>query len=185
MPLVRMRRASLSGPIVSGAGSGAGGTSRFDVVRLAWSAISRLRSVVGPLGARAPARTVHYRCRQLSRQLRHTGLGQRADREWATLRQVPVVRSLFPAVGCQPEQDKRHYLALAFEDEVTPRGQHGHQGHAGLLGPESLDPHRPARPPARQITEAPGRQFFIDPNERGHILMPKANLGPHASLDAA
>src|SRR5215210_6527468 len=51
MPLVRMRRASSSGPIVSGAGSGAGGTSRFDVVRMAWSAISRLRSVVGPLEA--------------------------------------------------------------------------------------------------------------------------------------
>ena len=34
------------------------------------------------------------------------------------------------------------------------------------------------RPPARQITEAPGRQFFIDPNERGRILTPHANRGP-------
>ena len=35
------------------------------------------------------------------------------------------------------------------------------------------------------ITEAPGRQFFIDLNERGRSLMPKANLGSQASLDAA
>src|SRR4051812_30172769 len=106
-----MRRASSSGPIVSGAGSGAGGTSRFNVVRLAGSAMLRLRSVVGPLGARAPLCAVHYKSQQLSIQLRHHGSGQRADRQWATLRQVAVVRSLFPAVGCQPEQDKRHYLA--------------------------------------------------------------------------
>ena len=39
--------------------------------------------------------------------------------------------------------------------------------------------------PLGRITEAPGRQVFIDPNERGHILLSKANLGPHASLDAA
>jgi hypothetical protein len=36
-----------------------------------------------------------------------------------------------------------------------------------------------------QVAEARGRQFFIDLNERGHILMPNANLGPHASLNAA
>jgi hypothetical protein len=39
--------------------------------------------------------------------------------------------------------------------------------------------------PLGQATEARGRQFFIDLNERGHILLPNANLGPHASLDAA
>jgi hypothetical protein len=39
--------------------------------------------------------------------------------------------------------------------------------------------------PLGRITEELGRQFFIEPNERGHILMPKANLGPHASLDVA
>jgi len=39
--------------------------------------------------------------------------------------------------------------------------------------------------PLGQIAEARGRQFFIDPNERGHIVMPNANLGPHASPDAA
>jgi len=39
--------------------------------------------------------------------------------------------------------------------------------------------------PVGRITEAPGRQFFIDLNERGRSLMPKANLGPHASLDEA
>jgi hypothetical protein len=39
--------------------------------------------------------------------------------------------------------------------------------------------------PLGQITEAPSRQVFIDLNKRGHILMPKANLGPHASLDEA
>ena len=39
--------------------------------------------------------------------------------------------------------------------------------------------------PLGHITEEAGEQFFIDPNERGHILMSKANLGPHASLDAA
>ena len=38
--------------------------------------------------------------------------------------------------------------------------------------------------PLGQVAEARGRQFFIDLNERGHIL-PNANLGPHASLDAA
>ena len=36
-----------------------------------------------------------------------------------------------------------------------------------------------------QVAEARGRHFFIDLNEQGHILMPNANLGPHASLDAA
>jgi hypothetical protein len=39
--------------------------------------------------------------------------------------------------------------------------------------------------PLGQATEARGRQFFIDLNERGHILMPNANLGPHASIDKA
>src|SRR3954449_4980961 len=53
-----MRRASSNGPIPLGAGSGAGGTSRLEVVRMARSAISRLRPVVDPLGARAPTRTV-------------------------------------------------------------------------------------------------------------------------------
>ena len=36
-----------------------------------------------------------------------------------------------------------------------------------------------------QITEASGQQFFIDPNARGRILMPRLAPGPHASLDAA
>ena len=39
--------------------------------------------------------------------------------------------------------------------------------------------------PLGQITEELGRKFFVEPNERGHILMSKANLGPHASLDEA
>jgi len=39
--------------------------------------------------------------------------------------------------------------------------------------------------PLGRIAEAPGGQVFIDPNERGHILMPKANLGPHTSLEEA
>ena len=39
--------------------------------------------------------------------------------------------------------------------------------------------------PLGRIAEAPGGQVFIDPNERGHSLMPQANLGPHASLEEA
>ena len=35
------------------------------------------------------------------------------------------------------------------------------------------------------IMEVAGGRFFIDPNKRGHILMPHANLGPHASLNEA
>jgi hypothetical protein len=38
--------------------------------------------------------------------------------------------------------------------------------------------------PLGQVAEARG-QVFIDPNERGHILLPNANLGPHGSLNAA
>ena len=36
-----------------------------------------------------------------------------------------------------------------------------------------------------RITEEPGRQFFIDPSERGRQLMARLAPGPHPSLDAA
>jgi hypothetical protein len=39
--------------------------------------------------------------------------------------------------------------------------------------------------PVGRIREERGPQFFIDPNERGHSLMPRASPGPHASLEEA
>jgi hypothetical protein len=35
------------------------------------------------------------------------------------------------------------------------------------------------------IIEDRDRQLYIDLNQRGRALMPKGNLGPHASLDEA
>src|SRR3954471_9648173 len=102
------------------------------------------------------------------------GLGQCSDGAGAPLMQAqfglcgPLIRT----------PDKRHYLAFANPGPIGP-----HEAEAmdirvtrAFSVPKAWTLTDLLGRPFGRIAEAPGGQVFIDPNERGHSLMPKANL---------